>query len=158
MMMHDHSKLFNYVFFGFVLLCCLLVSLSYVPESSGPSFYLPHRYCLNNGPLLVVHVLCDFIIGTCYFIIPSLLIKFTFRIKQAYPELMHYRWVFFGFACFILSCGMTHFVEVLTLWIPIYKFSALVKMICATASLSTAASLPRVADYIEKRFVSGQGG
>ena len=47
-----------------------------------------------------------------------------------------------AFGVFIVACGFTHFVDVLTIWIPVYVFSAGVKIVTATAALMTAAALP----------------
>jgi hypothetical protein len=42
------------------------------------------------------------------------------------------------FAAFILWCGLTHIVNLVTLWWPIYEFQALVKVVTAAISLTTA--------------------
>jgi PAS domain S-box-containing protein len=52
------------------------------------------------------------------------------------------RWVFLAFGLFILACGGTHFVETVTVWVPVFVFSAAVKIVTAAASVSTAIALP----------------
>src|SRR5207253_2718436 len=42
------------------------------------------------------------------------------------------------FAAFILWCGLTHLINLVTLWWPIYEFQGLVKLITAGVSLTTA--------------------
>ena len=42
------------------------------------------------------------------------------------------------FAAFILWCGLTHIDNLLTLWWPIYEFQALVKVVTAGISVTTA--------------------
>src|SRR5262249_16849417 len=41
-------------------------------------------------------------------------------------------------------CGGTHFMDVLTVWIPVYWASGYVRLITALASVSTAIALPPV--------------
>ncbi|MBI3824254.1 MAG: sensor histidine kinase [Planctomycetes bacterium] len=45
------------------------------------------------------------------------------------------------FGAFIVGCGFTHFMEVLTFYTPIYRFSAVVKVATALISLATVAGL-----------------
>ena len=45
------------------------------------------------------------------------------------------------FGVFIIACGMTHFVAVLTLWTPVYWLAGDVKVITAMASVGTAVAL-----------------
>ncbi|WP_445298415.1 ATP-binding protein [Lichenifustis flavocetrariae] len=47
-------------------------------------------------------------------------------------------WVFWCFVTFILACGATHFISIVTLWWPIYGVEAMVKVITAIASVATA--------------------
>jgi len=50
--------------------------------------------------------------------------------------------MFLAFGLFILACGGTHFMEVVTIWTPVYILSAAVKLFTAAVSLTTAAVLP----------------
>jgi PAS domain S-box-containing protein len=49
---------------------------------------------------------------------------------------------FLGFGVFILACGATHFMEVWTLWTPVYWLSGAVKVVTAAASVVVAIVLP----------------
>src|SRR5207247_7012401 len=51
-------------------------------------------------------------------------------------------WIFVGFGVFILACGTTHFMEIWTLWTPLYWFAGMVKLLTAAASIVTAIVLP----------------
>ncbi len=51
-------------------------------------------------------------------------------------------WMFVAFGLFIVACGFTHFMEVVTIWIPVYVLSACVKVVTAAASVVTAILLP----------------
>jgi two-component sensor histidine kinase len=50
--------------------------------------------------------------------------------------------MFLAFGLFIIACGGTHFMEVVTVWTPVYVLSAAVKLFTAVFSLTTAAVLP----------------
>jgi signal transduction histidine kinase/CheY-like chemotaxis protein len=49
--------------------------------------------------------------------------------------------MFWMFGLFIVSCGFTHFMEVVTMSSPLYRLSGLVKVVTASASLATVAAL-----------------
>jgi PAS domain S-box-containing protein len=50
--------------------------------------------------------------------------------------------MFIAFGAFIIACGATHFMEVWTLWTPVYWLSGAVKVVTALASATTALALP----------------
>ncbi|HLJ95597.1 MAG TPA: ATP-binding protein [Gemmataceae bacterium] len=45
------------------------------------------------------------------------------------------------FGAFIIGCGTTHLMEVITNYLPVYRFSGLIKLLTAGVSLATAAAL-----------------
>ncbi|WP_305097832.1 sensor histidine kinase [Croceibacterium aestuarii] len=97
----------------------------------------PHGYCLFWDPALVwTHVVSDVVIALAYFSIPFLLWRLL-RIRRD----IEFGWLVALFAIFILACGMTHVMGIVTLWVPAYGWEALVKAITAGASLATAALL-----------------
>jgi PAS domain S-box-containing protein len=101
--------------------------------------YLPHLYCYLAKPGLVwTHVTADSLIGLAYVAISVTLAYLVHRGRRDIP----FQWMFLAFGLFIIACGGTHFVEVLTIWIPVYVFSAAVKVFTAFVSLATAAVLP----------------
>jgi PAS domain S-box-containing protein len=57
-----------------------------------------------------------------------------------------------AFAAFIVACGATHFMEIVTIWWPVYPLAAAVKLVCVAASVPTAIYIaviaPRLADGI----------
>ncbi len=52
-----------------------------------------------------------------------------------------FNWIYVAFSIFIFACGATHFLEIWTIWMPIYGFSGLIKLVTAIASLVTAVIL-----------------
>lgn len=99
------------------------------------SRYMPHGYCLLWQPELVwMHVLSDIVIALAYFSIPLTIVVLLYKRKQTLPL----RWVYVMFAAFILLCGATHLLRLITLWHPIYYFEGMVKVLTGAVSMATA--------------------
>jgi PAS domain S-box-containing protein len=109
------------------------------------SNFLPHWYCyVGNQRLLWTNVLADLVIGLSYVVISVTLVWLVHRARRDLP----YSHFFWAFGVFIVSCGGTHFMEVLTVWKPVYWLSAAVKIVTAAASAGTAVVLLVAADDI----------
>jgi signal transduction histidine kinase/CheY-like chemotaxis protein len=97
----------------------------------------PHGFCLLWEPGLIwTYATSDFMIGIAYFSIPAALAVFARRRRD-----LVFRPVFWLFAAFIFLCGATHFLDVLTLWVPAYDLQAVIKAATAIASIVTAVTL-----------------
>lgn len=98
---------------------------------------LPHGFCINWTPgLLWLNVISDALIVLAYYSIPITLAYFVWRRKD-----LTFSSIFLLFGAFILACGTTHLLDVITLWNPIYWLSAGMKAITAVLSASTAIAL-----------------
>ena len=107
--------------------------------AAAPDTFLPHGYCyLWNRPLLLTHVVSDVLIGLAYVVISLALVALVHRARRDIP----FHVLFVAFGLFIVACGMTHFMEVWTLWQPVYWLSGAVKVVTAVASVTTAAVMP----------------
>jgi signal transduction histidine kinase len=97
----------------------------------------PHGYCLLWEPGLIwLYAISDTAIALAYFSIPlALVIVGRKRCDLVFRPLL---WLF---AAFILLCGTTHWLDLLTLWSPLYGLQGFVKAATAIASVLTAASL-----------------
>src|SRR5262249_40096459 len=73
-----------------------------------------------------------------YFLISIALAYLVFKSRRDIP----FHWMFLAFGLFIIACGGTHFMEVVTIWIPVYVLSATIKGFTAAVSLPTPALLP----------------
>ena len=99
--------------------------------------YMPHGYCLFWQPWLVaLYAGSDLLIFLSYSAIPLALVIFL----QSRPD------VRFGglvalFAAFIMLCGLTHAVSILTLWEPAYPLHGLLKLLTGVVSTITAVTL-----------------
>ena len=98
---------------------------------------MPHGHCYLWKPGLVwLHIVSDASIALAYFSIPLTLIYFV-RQRQDLP----YPWIFQLFGAFIVACGLTHIMEIWTLWHPIYWVSGMLKSVTAIISTATAMAL-----------------
>ena len=101
--------------------------------------FMAHVYCLRDPSLIALHAICDTLIAASYFLIPLMLITLVRRRGD-----LAFRWAWLLFGMFILACGATHVLAVVTLWHPVYRLEGLVKAITALASMGTAVMLVRL--------------
>ncbi|HEY9155194.1 MAG TPA: ATP-binding protein [Opitutaceae bacterium] len=99
---------------------------------------MPHEYCyLNDGSLVWLNVIADLVIGITYVSISATLAILVYRASKGIP----FNGVFLAFGLFIVSCGMTHFMEVVVVWRPMYWLAGYIKVFTALASAATAIAL-----------------
>jgi PAS domain S-box-containing protein len=100
--------------------------------------YVPHRYCYLAQPDLIwTNVIMDSLIAASYVVIFSCLFWIVAQLRST-PQTRTYLWVFVAFGVFIVACASTHFMEVVTIWWPVYRLSVALKLACAMASVATA--------------------
>jgi PAS domain S-box-containing protein len=100
----------------------------------------PHGYCFLWQPTLVgLYVGADLTIGLSYLAISATLLHLVRQARGMLP----FSWLFVAFGLFIVSCGLTHFMDVVTLWYTAFWVSADVRVVTALASFATAVALPR---------------
>lgn len=106
-------------------------------EMFGHGKFMPHGFCLKWDPALVlVMVLANAGIALAYFAIPLALVVFVRKRRDlAYP------WMFRLFGAFIIACGLTHVVKILTIYYSCYWLEAWIDALTAVISLVTAALL-----------------
>lgn len=94
---------------------------------------MPHGHCYLWQPALVyLHVLSDGLIALAYASISISLFVLWRRIKLPFNGML------VGFGLFIFLCGVTHAMEIWTLWQADYWASGFLKAATATASIATA--------------------
>lgn len=103
----------------------------------GRAGLTPHGFCLLwESGLVWLFAISDALIALAYFSIPlALLIVGRRRSDLVYRPLL---WLF---AAFILLCGASHWLDVVTIWAPLYGFHGVVKGATAVASGFTAIAL-----------------
>ncbi|MBI2949223.1 MAG: PAS domain S-box protein [Verrucomicrobia bacterium] len=96
--------------------------------------FMPHGHCyLWNPGVVWLHVLSDILIATAYYSIPVTLVYFVRKRKD-----LVFHWIFICFAVFIVACGTTHVMEIVSVWKPAYWLSGAIKALTAIASVATA--------------------
>ena len=117
----------------------LLVTMPGLLRELLSSAYLPHAYCyLSSKGLVWTHVVSDVLIALAYLAISGTLAYLIYRGRND----LRFHGLFFAFGAFIIACASSHFVEAVTVWLPVYVLSAAIKVVTAIASLITAAMLP----------------
>ncbi len=127
---------------------------------SGPvsslfsSDYLPHRYCYLAQPGLVwTNAVADGLIAISYALLFGCLFWLASKVRHA-AVLHPYLWIFIGFGSFILACGVTHGMEIVTIWWPVYPLAAAFKVVCAAISVSTAALFAKATPSLAGNILS----
>ena len=104
------------------------------------SGFMPHGYCyLWNTKLILLHAVSDTLIFLSYLSIPFSLLYFVRRRRD-----LPFNWIFICFGVFIVSCGLTHGMDVWTLWHADYWLAGAIKAVCAVASVTTAILLVKL--------------
>lgn len=98
---------------------------------------MPHGMCFSWDPLLLwLHVGSDLVIALAYFSIPLALIYFSRRGGK-----LPFMGIVLLFGAFILACGITHLMNIWTIWQPDYHWAGSLKVVTALISLITAIAL-----------------
>ncbi len=108
--------------------------------------FLPHGTCISwDMPLLSLYVISDFLIVLAYFSIPIGIIYFVNKRND-----LAFKPVYYLFAAFILACGLTHAMSIITIWFPLYYLAGVIKLITAIVSVTTAVYLvPRLRELVQ---------
>jgi len=94
---------------------------------------MPHAVCWSRDPQLIwTMAVTNAITFLSYFSICITLIYLARRTRRSIQR----EWAFFlvGFALFIVACGSTHLLEVVTTWIPVFWIDAWTNIITAALS------------------------
>ena len=106
----------------------------------GRSGFLPHGYCFTWQPgLLWTMVGADAAIAGAYFSIPAAMWAFMRR----RPD-VSLRGLLALFGAFIFACGITHLMDIWTIWQPFYGVQTAAKVATAAISVATAMMLWRL--------------
>lgn len=95
--------------------------------------FMPHGHCYFWQPeILWPHVLGDVLTAIAYYLIPFYLVYVIRKRKEEIPGL-----IFYAFALFILVCGTAHVFAAISVWHPMYRTEAVIKVLMAIVSLGT---------------------
>ncbi len=91
----------------------------------------------RNGSWTAFHgwlyIISDLLVWSAYFVIPLLILFYIITKRQK----LRFTGLYILFASFILICGATYFVDALMFWIPVYRVSALIRLITGIISWIT---------------------
>jgi len=116
--------------------------------------FMPHGHCyLWSAEMVWTQVSANLLIGVAYAAIATTLAILVRKIRN-----IPFAWVYLAFGSFILSCGLTHFFDIITVWHPIYWADAGVRVLTATASVATAVlivpQVPKAVTFAEAARLS----
>jgi len=120
--------------------------------------FMPHGHCyLWSAEMVWTQVSANLLIGVAYASIATTLAILVRKIRN-----IPFAWVYLAFGTFILSCGLTHFFDIITVWHPIYWADAGVRVLTATASVATAVLIvpmvPKAVSLAEAARLSNDRG
>lgn len=99
--------------------------------------FMPHGHCYLWTPTMVwLQAGTNLLIGLAYLVISAFLWRLVRRVRD-----LPFQAVYLAFGVFIVTCGFTHFFDVLTIWHPLYWADAGVRVVTAIASVGTAVML-----------------
>ncbi len=100
--------------------------------------FMPHGHCYLWKPALVwLEVGTNGLIGLSYVAISATLAHLVRR-----GQYVPFKGMALAFGIFIVTCGLTHFMDVYEIWHPIYWIDAATRAVTAAASVITAVMLP----------------
>ncbi len=98
----------------------------------------------DSGTLEVLHLGADALIAVAYTFIAGVL---AFIVRR-HRHLLPFDWVVLSFGLFIVACGGTHFMHVLTWFVPVLWLDGYVRALTAIVSVATALALPALVPRI----------
>jgi PAS domain S-box-containing protein len=114
-----------------------LFDMNFLSSFFSRGGYLAHGYCFTWTPSLLWSMVgADAVIAAAYFSIPLAIASFIHRRGDS-----SLNWVAGMFSVFIFACGITHVMDIWTIWQPDYGLQAIAKMLTAAVSLVTAIAL-----------------
>jgi diguanylate cyclase (GGDEF)-like protein/PAS domain S-box-containing protein len=117
----------------------IILSFPNILMNATSSTFLPHGFCFLWNPRLVwLHVIGDAIIWLSYLAIGAALA----RLAAVERNTKALRVILIAFGIFIVSCGFSHFMDIVVLWKPLYWLQGDLKMVTAISSLATVILLP----------------
>ena len=107
---------------------------------SSPISLMPHAVCWRAGPNLIwAMVVANAVTSLSYL---SICLTLLYLVRHTRRVLAR-DWAYFavGFALFIVACGSTHLMEVVTTWLPFFWIDATANIVTAILSAWIAVAL-----------------
>ncbi len=101
----------------------------------------PRWYCGTWSDFLGwLYIISDLLIWLSYFLIPVIIINYLSQKGSA----LKFNKTYLYFAAFILFCGLTHLIDAMMFWVPMYRVNALLKFATAIVSMLTVYHLIKI--------------
>jgi PAS domain S-box-containing protein len=114
--------------------------MNFIRKLFSAEGFLPHGHCYLWDPLVMwLNVISDGLTALAYLTIPITLTCIVQKRKD-----LPFNWMFACFGVFILACGITHALDIWTIWIPTYWLLGSTKALTAVASIATAVLLVKL--------------
>src|SRR5260370_24901022 len=111
--------------------------MAWINQVFSSSGFMPHGFCYTWDPYVIgLNAISDALIALAYYAIPITLVYFVRRRTD-----LAFHGMFLWFALFIVACGTTHVIEVLSIWRPMYWLQGAIKAVTAGVSILTATAL-----------------
>ncbi|WP_088343100.1 MULTISPECIES: ATP-binding protein [Rhodomicrobium] len=105
-----------------------------IADYLGPASLVPQGYCLLwRQDLVTLHAVSDIVLAVAFVIIPAGLWHFARHRTD-----LEFRGLFLLFAAVILLTGITHLIDMITTWMPIYGAHGVMKALTATVAVAAA--------------------
>lgn len=126
------------VVIGASLLALMLIEIGLL--AARVNDYMPHGMCFLWQPELIGFVVSsDLVIALAYYSMPAILVRYVRRQRgHSFNRLL------LCFAGFIVLCGTTHLMAIVTIWHPYYWQEAGIKAATAVFSITVAVILYRI--------------
>jgi len=106
-------------------------------DSLDMSTFSPHGACLVwDPPLIWLNAISDTLIAAGFFSTAFFVMYSVWRRRD-----FQFKWAWWGFGIYILLCGVSRLLAVLTLWMPLHAMEAALKGIVAIMSVGIGAGL-----------------
>lgn len=113
--------------------------MDFLLQLFGPDF-MPHGHCYMWLPsLLWLQVGTNALIAASYV---AIAITLAYLVRRG--KYLPFKGTALAFGAFIISCGITHLMDIYVIWYPAYWVDGAIRAITAIASVGTAIILPRL--------------
>src|ERR1700744_4407054 len=86
-----------------------------------------------------LYICSDLAIWSAYFAMPVIIVTYISKRRNA-----SFHPISFLFATFILACGITHLLDAITFWYPMYRLNALSRFVAGVVSWITVFYLIKI--------------
>ena len=111
----------------------------------SPSGFMPRLLCGTWTPgMLRAYIIADLLTAIAYLTIPIFILLTYREFGRKTPLKRDARWLSALFGLFIVFCGLTHLVDSIIFFVPIYRLQTFLLSVTAFASMGAAIVTPAI--------------